>query len=593
VSEVSSYRPLPKESVERLDFATTVRSKSVPISRQLRNEIQALLQELVQYPMPDEGDIVAGARLVSVVGQGAFGVVWKAKDLETGLDVAVKVFRNERLAVELALHQFRRGIRIMRRLSESKEAPRTVVRFLRSDAADTAFVMEYVPHLDLALNISTWDISARLQTFRLVCEAVAFAHSKGVVHRDIRPQNILVRSDATPVLADFDIADFTFLTKNTQLSPGTVLYSAPEQLAGDVGPRTPTVDIFSLGRLLQFLLLRRDPLVGVRTLEDHSGYDEVLSGALDHDPARRPQSVTELLELVPQGLFREAAQSEQAASVSSAAGAARRTADLLWADAVQLASRRQFRSALTKADKAIKLIQDIDYNRCDDWQRESDRWKVATGERSLSAHMQEAFHRYLPLRMALLLGGVAICVLAALPLLKILLGNPPPPPTTPAPPRTPPGPTGSHLQPPAPTASLAEPPPSPQPLFDDPEEPKAALFVLDYSLTHEGSGSRGHSPAGNQVLLDLGTAGYKVDGSLTADEAHFPDKCRRTAGFYRSTNLIAGSPNEQEIRRIVENAYQGSRIAWAEAGGESRMKTVESRRKTAHVLILPSAKCGR
>jgi predicted Ser/Thr protein kinase len=589
----SGYRSLPKDSVERLDAATLERSKSAMVSRDLRNDIQALHQELAQYAMPEEGDLVAGARLLSEVGLGAFGVVWRARDLETGLDVAVKVFRRERLAVELALHQFRRGIRIMRRLSESSEVPGTVVRFLRADDADTAFLMEYVPCHDLAANVRGWNIEHRLEVFRRVCEAVAFSHSKGVVHRDIRPQNILVRDDATPVLADFDIADFTSLTKNTQLSPGTAVYSAPEQLAGDMRRKAVTVDIFSLGRLLQFLLLQHDPLIGVRELNAFPGYNDVLSRALAIDPARRPQSVGELLQLIPVGVLPNLHQSELYGPFAEEVRADIEKADRLWAVAVKLAASKKYWAAVSKADKAIELIREIDYDRCDDWQRERARWEVAKGDRPVWAYVQEEFFRYATLKLALPLGGLAVIGMAAVPLAKLRWSEgPTPSPSLPAQPivstaapsSSPPQPTVSASA--QPTPSIVEPPLPPT------EEPKATMFVLDYAFTHKAVGARGRSEVANRVLADLARSGYDVEGVKTADEARFPGICRNTAGLYHSVSASAGSPDEEEIRRIVKDAYRGSKIEWAQDGGVSEMKTVKKFQKSANVLILPTVECG-
>ena len=418
MSGSSNYRPLPRAKVDLLDDATTLRSKSGTITKELRTMLDSLRQSLAIYSMPIENDVVAGARLVSEIGQGTFGIVWRAVDCQTNADVAVKVFRYERLAVDLTLHQFRRGARIMRRLNESREAPKTIVRLLRSDEADTAFVMEYMPRLDLTSNVDEWDTSVRLEVFENICRAVEFAHSRGVVHRDIRPQNILVRDSGFPVLADFDIADYTFLTKDTRLAPGNYLYAAPEQLACTGDPRNFAVDFFSLGRVLQFLLQGVNPTMGQRHVAGFPEFDDFFARTLNEDPESRPRSIRELLRLIPAspGTRRDSGELHSIPNFQNV----RDQADRFWSDAQTLGKRKLYRTAIKKANEAIALIRDVDYGRCDDWERERDSWSVAIGERPLSAFIQELLHRYLPRKVALALGVLVVVVTAGSPWLKFL-----------------------------------------------------------------------------------------------------------------------------------------------------------------------------
>jgi len=90
----------------------------------------------------------------------------------------------------------------------------------------------------------------------------AFGDRRGVLHRDIKPANVVMDEDGEPVLTDFDIADLLFITRRTATGIGAVHYAAPEQLEGTIEcahTRRPTYDIYSLGRMLHFLLLERDP----------------------------------------------------------------------------------------------------------------------------------------------------------------------------------------------------------------------------------------------------------------------------------------------------------------------------------------------
>ncbi len=429
----NNYEPLPRDLVFALDDATTKRSREHSADRELRDTIQRLYRRLAQFSMPTEGDVVAGARLVVEVGQGAFGIVWKAYDEERQSDVAVKVFRYERLAVELALHQFRRGARIMKRLSESSEAPATVLRMLRTDEAETAFAMEYLPRLDLTRNVARLTVKERLGFFSQICEAVSFAHSKGVVHRDIRPHNILVRDNDTPVLADFDIADFAFTTKNTRLAIGTLLYAAPEQLAGDNDPRNFAVDIFSLGRVLQFLLLGKDPPATTTTLSGFSEFDEILSQSLAIEPSKRPQTVEHLVSLLP---LHVSATVETVPLLFADSIKKLETAKSVWRDAARLASNKMFRAAIKKGEAAIGLVQDDDYSLWDDWKSELDRWKVLVGDRTWAAHTQELFHRVVPGKTGLLIAGLLLIVAVTVPVLKVVVSAHGPSTTNEAPPST-------------------------------------------------------------------------------------------------------------------------------------------------------------
>ena len=130
--------------------------------------------------------------------------------------------------------------------------------------AGLAFSMPLMDKIDLAKAAPGWAMETKLKLFRELCGAVGFAHRNGVRHRDIKPENILVTAANAPVLTDFDISDLLFKRTMSAKAVGTMIYAAPEQLE-QAGDATDAVDTYSLGRVLHFLLLDKDPSLGLES----------------------------------------------------------------------------------------------------------------------------------------------------------------------------------------------------------------------------------------------------------------------------------------------------------------------------------------
>lgn len=258
--------------------------------------------------------LVAGRyRLVEPLGSGGAGSVYRARDTVLGRDVALKVFRAESTLADDLVRQ-EREIRMLSTLAHPGlinifDAGRqnfdgTVRRFL---------VMELVPDASLDTRLATEKTLPAHEVAALgaqIADALAYIHSRGVIHRDVKPANILI-GDAraagfrrTAKLGDFGIAQF--IDGNRLTSDGTILgtaaYLSPEQVSGrSVGVVS---DVYSLGLVLLEALtgvqefpgtvvesavarVNRDPDVPETLAEE---WRTLLSAMTDRDPANRPSA---------------------------------------------------------------------------------------------------------------------------------------------------------------------------------------------------------------------------------------------------------------------------------------------------------------
>lgn len=218
-------------------------------------------------PSPARNQRIGPYRLVRRIADGGMGAVWLADraDEQFSQRVAVK-FIKRGMDTDFLLSRFRQERQLLANLQHPN-----ISRLLDGGAIDDGrpyVVMEYVDGLpiDRYCDAQRLTIPRRLQLFRRVCDAVQFAHRNLVVHRDLKPGNILVTPDGSPVLLDFGIAkvlqpaaptgssaDLT-LTGQRLLTPQ---YASPEQITG--GPVTTAGDVYSLGVILYELLCGRSP----------------------------------------------------------------------------------------------------------------------------------------------------------------------------------------------------------------------------------------------------------------------------------------------------------------------------------------------
>ena len=203
-----------------------------------------------------EGAVLGPWRILREIGRGGMGAVHLAEraDGAFALRVAIKVVKRGMDTVEV-LRRFEEERRILATLDHPN-----VARLIDGGATPDGrpyLVMEYVEGrpIDAWSDAAKLDLRRRVELFRGVCEAVHQAHRRLIVHRDVKPSNVLVTGDGVPKLLDFGIAklmDAEGSATSTGVRVLTPDYAAPEQLTGE--PVTTATDVYALGRLLYELL---------------------------------------------------------------------------------------------------------------------------------------------------------------------------------------------------------------------------------------------------------------------------------------------------------------------------------------------------
>lgn len=200
-------------------------------------------------PMPAVS-LSARYELLGELGNGGMGVVYKAKDRETGDLVALKVLRKEIAADAEGMARFKHELRVARRITHKNVC--RIHEFSRSE--DTAYIsMELVEGESLRQILARFGSMAPkkgVQIAQQICSGLREAHSQGIVHRDLKPENVMIDQVGNVKLMDFGIARSNLGLSSTAAGVvvGTPAYMAPEQVQGK--PVDGRSDIYSLGLIL-------------------------------------------------------------------------------------------------------------------------------------------------------------------------------------------------------------------------------------------------------------------------------------------------------------------------------------------------------
>jgi HAMP domain-containing protein/predicted Ser/Thr protein kinase len=222
----------------------------------------------------------------SVLGVGGMGMVYKANDKELGESVAIKTLKPEMSADSNALERFKSEIKLARRISH-----RNVVRTYDLGEINGLYylTMEYVEGKslkDLVRERGRLPASVVLPIAKQLCRALEVAHDEGVIHRDIKPQNMVVQADGVLKVMDFGIARLATRPQGAGhteagMVVGTPEYMAPEQLLGD--ELDARADLYAVGAVLYECLVGDVPLTADTPIT-------LIAKVLDEEP-KRPSSL--------------------------------------------------------------------------------------------------------------------------------------------------------------------------------------------------------------------------------------------------------------------------------------------------------------
>ena len=234
------------------------------------------------------GTIFAGRyRLERKLGSGGMADVWLAEDQELGRKVAVKILHERYANDEQFVERFRREATHAAGLSH----PNIVSIFDRGEAEGSYYiVMEYVEGRTLKELIVTrgpCPVPVAISYVRQVLAALRYAHRNGIIHRDIKPHNVLVDHEGRVKVADFGIAraGSSQMTEAGSII-GTAQYLSPEQARG--APVDETSDLYSTGIVLYELLTGDLPFTGETPVEIAMKHLSQVPPAPSDDPARDP-----------------------------------------------------------------------------------------------------------------------------------------------------------------------------------------------------------------------------------------------------------------------------------------------------------------
>lgn len=274
--------------------------------------------------IPEEGRFVPGTllggryRIIGLLGQGGMGEVYRATDLTLGQSVALKFLPHSVALSPAMLERFHGEVRVARQVSH----PNVCRVYDIGEAEGMPFIsMEYVDGEDLSSllrRIGRLPAERGVEIARRICAGLAAAHAKGVIHRDLKPQNIMMNRRGEILIMDFGLAAIAVQLSGAEARSGTPAYMAPEQLKGT--EVTAKSDIYALGLVLFEVFTGRRPFeadsiqkliiqqeasqfsaMSAAAPELDPAVEKVIRRCLDPDPSKRPSSALAVASALPGG----------------------------------------------------------------------------------------------------------------------------------------------------------------------------------------------------------------------------------------------------------------------------------------------------
>ena len=254
----------------------------------------------------DAAPLIGGRyQILSLAGSGSMGSVYRARDTELGEIVALKFLRSDLVHSPEMLERFRREVRLARRVAHRHVARVYDIGEHGRDRFLTMAFIEGEPLRALLVRSRPLPVARAVEIARAICQGLTAAHAVGVIHRDLKPDNVMIGADGIVAITDFGIARSASVADGAATSTlgsaiGTPAYMSPEQVEG-AADTDERADLYALGVMLFEMLTGELPFSGTSAIA-------IAAARLDQSPpdprSRRPNLDPGLADLVLRAMAR-------------------------------------------------------------------------------------------------------------------------------------------------------------------------------------------------------------------------------------------------------------------------------------------------